>query len=431
LTWRREAIFVGHSRVNNEDLLTNADLQAANRGDVTSYAVDRVFSGTPRRLFLAHQIEWASDRLLVIDTGRERLSAYAADGTLIQEVALGEHRWAVSPDGHRGHHFNSVHRSGDRVWVVAHNYDHPSELWELTWPDLELVEVHATGAAWAHNTWDGELGLITCDSRFGSLHEVHSGETIWTADEDNVITRGLAVGSDHLFIGRSEFGGRGERLVNAGGLWIVDRSTLTTVERLRFPGIGCVNEIRLLDSPDECHNGEPFNEELLAGLSRPGRNENLERQRSWLDPVHASASWRVTAPLRATKHGIQRLQPARRGSAIPARNQSLLTGWSVNQVWGVALALCAVIAATDAVLSHVILITLLAAGPFCGLLTGRWTRTATAGIWALALAVLLGIPDEIWDTRTQFDDLGVVTAVALLSTVAATLVERRRYQQIR
>lgn len=422
---------MGHSRVNNEDLLTNADLQAADRGDVTSYAVDRVFSGTPRRLFLAHQIEWASDRLLVIDTGRERLSAYDVGGALIQEVALGEHRWAVGPDGLRGHHFNSVHHCGDRVWVVAHNYDHPSELWELTWPDLELAEIHSTTAAWAHNTWDCDHGLITCDSRFGSLHEVYSGETIWTADEDNVITRGLAVGSDHLFIGRSEFGGRGERLVNDGGLWIVDRSTLTTVERLRFPGIGCVNEIRLLDGPDECHNGEPFNEELLAGLSRPGLNENLERQRSWLDPVHASASWRVTAPLRAGKRGTRRLGPARHRSAIPARNQSLLARWSVSQVWWFALILSSIIAATDAVLSHVILIALLVAGPFCGLLTGRWATTATAGIWAVVLAVLLGLPDEIWDTGTQLLDVGAVAAVALLSTFAATLVERRRFHQIR
>jgi hypothetical protein len=64
LGWRREAIFVGHSRVNNEDLLTNADLQAADRGDVIGYAGERVLAATPRRLFLAHQIEWSSDRRL-------------------------------------------------------------------------------------------------------------------------------------------------------------------------------------------------------------------------------------------------------------------------------------------------------------------------------------------------------------------------------
>lgn len=267
LTWTRDAIFVGHSRINNEDLLTNADLRAAGRGEVLGYADNQVLAATPRRLLLAHQIEWSSDRLLVMDTGRERLSTYAANGSLMQDTHLGEHGWALDPDGHRGHHFNSVHRNGDRVWVVAHNYNYPSEIWELTWPTLELVEIHATGAAWAHNVWDGDLGFVTCDSRFGRLHEVRTGETIWTADEDEVITRGLAVGSDYLFIGRSEYGGRGERLVNTGGLWIVDRETLATVERLRFPGIGCVNEIRLIDGPDECHNGEPFDDRLLATLS--------------------------------------------------------------------------------------------------------------------------------------------------------------------
>jgi hypothetical protein len=214
-------------------------------------------------------------------------------------------------------------------------------------------------------------------------------------------------------------------------LWVLDRATLVTVEEFCFPGIGCVNEIRLLDGPDECHNGEPFNEQLLAGLSRSGRNENLERQRSWLDPVHASASWRVTAPLRAAKHGIQSLQPSSRAPAVRTSDRSLIAWWSVNQVWGVALALCAVIAATDAILTHIVLITLLAAGPFCGMLTGRWIRTATAGIWAVVLAVLLGFPDEIWDTHTQWVDLGAVAAVALLSTFAATLVERRRYHQLR
>lgn len=273
LTWSHDAVLVGHSHVNNEELLTHKDLAAAGRGDVASYGADgHVVARTLGRLLLAHQIEWTDSRLLVIDTGRERLSAYGVDGCLIGEVVLGSREWDRGPDGSLGHHFNSLHRNGDRMWVVAHNYANPSEVWEFSWPALQLVDIHVTGAAWAHNIWDGELGLVTCDSRFGRLHEVRSGEAIWAADEDDVITRGLAVGADHLFVGRSEFGERGERLVNAGGLWIVDRKTLTTVERLHFPGIGCVNEIRLIDGPDECHNGEPFDDRLLAGLS----NEDCE-----------------------------------------------------------------------------------------------------------------------------------------------------------
>jgi hypothetical protein len=276
LTWKRDAMFVAHSHVNNEEILTHEDLVTVDGGEVASYAADGHLARTPRRLLLAHQIEWADDRLLVVDTGRERLSIYAADGALIRDVALGDRGWDRGPGDLLGHHFNSVHRSGDRVWVVAHNHDRPSEVWELSWPALELIEVHVTAAAWAHNLWDGALGLVICDSYAGRLHEVRSGETIWAPQEDGVITRGLAVDEDHLFIGHSEFGGRGERQVNDGGLWLIDRATLTTVEMFRFPGSGCVNEVRLLDAVDECHNSEPFDDRLLVGLSRVDCHDVLQ-----------------------------------------------------------------------------------------------------------------------------------------------------------
>jgi hypothetical protein len=159
------------------------------------------------------------------------------------------------------------------------------------------------------------------------------------------------------------------------------------------------------------------------------RDEDMLRLRRWLDAEHASVSWRLTAPLRAAKHGIRRSRPAL-GRSVPAREQSLLTGWSVGQVWAFALILSSIIAATDAVLTHVVLIALLALGPFCGLLTGKWRRTAFVGIWAVVLAVSLGLPDQIWDTRTQLVDLSVVAAVALLSTLAAIIIEQRRYRQV-
>lgn len=41
-----------------------------------------------------------------------------------------------------------------------------------------------------------------------------------------------------------------------------------------------------------------------------------------------------------------------------------------------------------------------------------------------------GLIEVLWNTRTQFVDLGAVATVALLCTVAATFIERRRYQQI-
>ncbi len=279
LSWSDSAAFVGHSQVKSEELLTLADHGAADCGDVASHTIEGGVSvRTPRRLLLAHQIEWVDDRLLVIDTGHERLSVYDSDGTPIRDVPLGDRRCDYGPAGQLGHHFNSVHRSGDRVWVVAHNHENPSEVWELSWPELEIVEIHATATAWAHNVWDGEQGLVICDSRHGRLHEIRSRQTVWEADEDGVIARGLAVNDDHLFVGRSEFGGRSDRRLNDGGVWVIDRATLSAVEQFRFPGSGCVNEIRLLDGPDECHNGAPFDDRLLDGLARVGtRGDELER----------------------------------------------------------------------------------------------------------------------------------------------------------
>lgn len=47
--------------------------------------------------------------------------------------------------------------------------------------------------------------------------------------------------------------------------------------------------------------------------------------------------------------------------------------------------LCSTIAAIDAIVSHVVLIAVLTAGPFCGTFTGRWVKTATAGLAAVLI----------------------------------------------
>jgi hypothetical protein len=77
--------------------------------------------------------------------------------------------------------------------------------------------------------------------------------------------------------------------------------------------------------------------------------------------------------------------------------------------------------------SHVVPIPVLVAGPFCALLTGWWARTATVGTWTVALAILLGLPDEIWGTHMQLVYIGFVAAASLLSTSAATVIEKGRY----
>lgn len=153
--------------------------------------------------------------------------------------------------------------------------------------------------------------------------------------------------------------------------------------------------------------------------------DQLTRQAAVLDDIQASVSWRVTVPLRATKRAVTGPRKSHTPSGHRGGDQSLLAGATVNQVWWFALLLCSIVAATDAILTHVVLITLLAAGPFCGVLTGRWMRTATLGVLTVVLAVALGIPDGIWDTSTQLVDLGIVAALALLCTIGAALIQRR------
>ena len=113
--------------------------------------------------------------------------------------------------------------------------------------------------------------------------------------------------------------------------------------------------------------------------------------------------------------------------SAPAGERPLIAGLSGMRAWYLAFALTSLIAATDAMLGrHVILIGLLIAGPCFALLTGSWTRTATIGLWAIALAVLLGMPDDIWGNSTHLEYLAAVMTVAIVSTSVAALRERRR-----
>jgi hypothetical protein len=166
-----------------------------------------------------------------------------------------------------------------------------------------------------------------------------------------------------------------------------------------------------------------------AHATQLGLEDRLARQAAILDKMQSSVSWRVTVPLRAAKRAVTRQPQSRPRSEYRAADQSLLAGATVNQVWWFALLVCFVVAATDTILTHVVLITLLAAGPLCAVLTGRWARTAALGALTILLAVALGVPDGIWDTRTQLVNLCIVASLASLCTIGAALIQRSRRAQ--
>jgi cation:H+ antiporter len=107
--------------------------------------------------------------------------------------------------------------------------------------------------------------------------------------------------------------------------------------------------------------------------------------------------------------------------------ESLLPGWSAQRIWTLSFILCTAVAACDAASGpHLILIGLLITGPCCALLTSRWALTAITSCFALALGVVLGFPDQIFATITQYAFLAAVATVGLTATLSAAVLQRHR-----
>jgi cation:H+ antiporter len=109
------------------------------------------------------------------------------------------------------------------------------------------------------------------------------------------------------------------------------------------------------------------------------------------------------------------------------RRGSLVPGWSARRVWALSFLLCILVAACDAATGpHLILIGLLICGPCCAALTARWAPTAVAGCFAMVLGVVLGVPDQIFATVTQYMFLAVIAVASAAATASAAVLQRQR-----
>lgn len=263
ITWSYNGPFISHSLIDCEKLKTWDDYRKSKHGLISHTTHTRTFFSKDI-LLQPHQIECVDDLLLTTNTGHNCLSLLQYDGKLVKDIYLNDIRWDVNPEGNTGNHFNSVHRVKDSVYLVAHNQGRSSVVYQLSWPKLELQREVSTNAEWAHNFWPCEHGNIICNSKHGSLYDIQTGETLWQASEKPIFTRGIAATEDYIIVGRSEYAKRKDRTCNTGGIWILDRHTLDTLETIKFPGSGCINDIRLISGIDDCHNGVPFKSEWLS-----------------------------------------------------------------------------------------------------------------------------------------------------------------------
>lgn len=66
---------------------------------------------------------------------------------------------------------------------------------------------------------------------------------------------------------------------------------------------------------------------------------------------------------------------------------------------------------------------LLGAGPCATVLTGRLRPTSAAGLWAVALSVLCGVPDGIFGTGQHLLLIGSIVAVAAVAVMAVVSID--------
>ena len=141
----------------------------------------------------------------------------------------------------------------------------------------------------------------------------------------------------------------------------------------------------------------------------------------------AAAVAAAGAVLLARPHRWRSVRSMMGSAGAPLRQESLVPGWSIRRLWLLSLTLCLIVAAFDAASGpRIVLIGLLAVGPCCALLTGRWAPTAASTCCAVALGVVLGVPDQIFATVVQYAFVSAVAVVGVSATAGAAVLQRRR-----
>ena len=192
-----------------------------------------------------HQIDWVDSRLAVTDTYRNAIRLYSPRGRLLEV----HHPNGRLPDGRNSdnyRHFNSVFRSGQDIYLVAHNWSQKtgrfSQIYRLD-RNWKVREVLSTRSRSAHNVvcLDGEMWH--CGSLDGTL--VRGRRTVFR--DERYFTRGLAVNHEHILLGGSEFAERENRSTSSAVVMVLNGEGK---EMLRYRLIGCgdVFEIRFLQN---------------------------------------------------------------------------------------------------------------------------------------------------------------------------------------
>ncbi len=189
-----------------------------------------------------HQILFHQQRLYC--------SCSRQDAILVRDL---EKKWSVwhpsTEPAHHGrdtHHFNSIWFDDDRMFLAGHN-NGPSDLWEFTADDRQLIAKHRVGH-YIHNIWKEGNQLTVCNSFAGTVESV-DGRVLCSLKG---FPRGVMIGHDINVIGVSDIANRRQRSKMTGRLHIYSKEwELQKV--INLGQCGQVNELRNLNGHDASH----------------------------------------------------------------------------------------------------------------------------------------------------------------------------------
>jgi hypothetical protein len=211
-----------------------------------------------------HQLDFVGDRLIVVDTLKNRLLVYDGAARLrraswrrwtcqvypigVREVA--DFRWdrlACRRDATTYRHFNSVFQHDGRLHVVAHNRTvesgRRSQLYVLD-DGFTVLEVRDLNAADVHNYWTDGTRELYCASAKGTVR-LDGADAVALGG----YTRGLSVASDLLLVGSSRFEPERRAREQGDGCVHAIAPDLTALGHVTLPRTQ-IHEIRRLDATE-------------------------------------------------------------------------------------------------------------------------------------------------------------------------------------
>ena len=229
-----------------------------------------------------HQIRWHEDLLFVVNGACPELvlvrppdpTTDESEPTLVHQYALSKivpkdlRHSAPAQHPYDQYHFNSVHVSGDEVWILAHNWGFGAfavrfGLTDLLNGHLELKECRQNLGIQSHDVFDirqnrsatpDALDVLSSGENCMVRSDAYGSSPRKVVDLDfngGGFPRGLAVGQSEYIVGLGvQSDTREERKTGRSEIRVIDRPSLQTLTSINLGNFGNICDVLFVSETD-------------------------------------------------------------------------------------------------------------------------------------------------------------------------------------